>query len=96
MMTHFLKISSKHFSEIAAGHKMTEFMKKDRDFKMGDTVCFLELADDGNLLTGRMMEVRLDSVLGVSHVDFKDEYCAFIVHVLTIGTANHDMIIDIN
>lgn len=63
---HELKILPEYFQAVAEGRKTFEVRRKDRDFKVGDTVTLREF--DGNY-TGRSLTVRISYILD------DPEYC---------------------
>ena len=74
-MKHFLKTRKEFFDQTVAGVKNFRFSIKDRNFKVGDTVCLQEIiyatTPQGNFqfqYTGRTIERKINYVLPVKEV----------------------------
>lgn len=78
---HTIRIAAKYFDDVSSGKKCFEFLKNDRNYKVGDILEMMEFKEGKN--TGRVVRVKVTYFLdGLSGME--DSYCI-------LGTSLVDM-----
>lgn len=88
MPHHDLKIWPEYFEAVLDGTKTWELRRRDRDFRVGDTVSLNEFNPASGLFTGRTTLHRITYVLsnvqiGVAGLD--RSYCVFSIVPVPLG-----------
>ena len=72
---HVIKCKTDYFQARERGKKLFEVRKNDRDYRIGDDVCLLEIAGGGR--TGRQINFTITYIMygGIFGID--KDYCIF-------------------
>ncbi|MFB9286716.1 DUF3850 domain-containing protein [Pseudoclavibacter helvolus] len=85
---HQLKSWTRFFGPIAAGDRVHELRRNDRDFRVGDIMCLLEWDPQLSEATGRQVSVEITSITSddvpcaVSDVGLTPGFCILSVRLL--------------
>lgn len=75
MATHKLKTWPKYFKEVWSGEKDFEVRKKDRDFKVGDTLHLVEFDPETELRSGSFIKKEIKYILDGGAFGIETGYC---------------------
>ncbi|KZN99379.1 DUF3850 domain-containing protein [Pseudobacillus badius] len=83
MATHDLKIWPEYFQEVQKGNKNFEIRKKDRNFKVGDTIFLWEFDPSKKRLTGEFLEA---TITFITDFEQKENYVVFGIKLFNATT----------
>lgn len=77
-MTHKIKIKYKYYKAVLNGDKTFEVRKNDRDYKVGDIIQFVPVADDSDMIiTHNPNEYKITYVFHGGEYGLEEGYCVF-------------------
>lgn len=82
---HDLKLATIYYDDVAAGRKTFELQKNDRNYKVGDRLCFNEYED--GVCTGRYIETDIVYVQK-DYSGLKDGYCILGIKVVNVSDSD--------
>lgn len=82
---HDLKLATIYYDDVAAGRKTFELQKNDRNYKVGDRLCFNEYGD--GVCTGRYIETDIVYVQK-DYSGLKDGYCILGIKVVNVSDSD--------
>lgn len=78
---HEVKLHPGYIRDIVNGKKQFEYLKNDRDYRVGDMVTMREYNLDISMFTGMWIIVRIKYILH-SRCGIPDGYCAFYFDIM--------------
>lgn len=82
---HDLKLATIYYDDVAAGRKTFELQKNDRNYKVGDRLCFNEYGD--GVCTGRYIETDI-AYVQKDYSGLKDGYCILGIKVVNVSDSD--------
>ena len=78
MSEHKIKIKKKYYDVVLSGEKTFEIRKNDRDYKVGDIIHFVPIADDCNMIIPHNPnEYKITYVFHGGEYGLEKGYCVF-------------------
>lgn len=79
MAAHDLKTWPEYFKEVAAGTKLFEIRKNDRNFQVGDTLFLWEFDPNKKKITGEFLQAKITYLTNFAQ---KDDYVVLGIKVI--------------
>ena len=77
-MIHKIKIKYKYYRDVLNGDKTFEIRKNDRDYKVGDIIQFVPVADDSDMIIPHNPnEYKITYVFHGGEYGLEEGYCVF-------------------